>query len=88
MLSRVASALYWIGRHLERGEHVARLLDVLRTSPSTSLSPSANRTGAWCWIFVIEVIVFHKPAMHMTRIASVNFWLRVRPTRTQWCPVS
>lgn len=28
MLSRVASALYWIGRHLERGEHVARLLDV------------------------------------------------------------
>lgn len=28
MLSRVADALFWMSRYLERGEHVARLLDV------------------------------------------------------------
>lgn len=28
MLSRVADALFWMGRYLERAEHVARLLDV------------------------------------------------------------
>src|SRR5713226_6215045 len=28
MLSRVADALFWISRYLERAEHVARLLDV------------------------------------------------------------
>lgn len=28
LLSRVADALYWIGRYLERAEHTARLLDV------------------------------------------------------------
>jgi len=31
LLSRVADALYWIGRYLERAEHVARLLDVHST---------------------------------------------------------
>ncbi len=31
LLSRVADALYWIGRFLERAEHVARLLDVHST---------------------------------------------------------
>jgi uncharacterized alpha-E superfamily protein len=28
LLSRVADALYWIGRYLERAEHIARLVDV------------------------------------------------------------
>jgi uncharacterized alpha-E superfamily protein len=28
LLSRVADALYWIGRYLERAEHVARIIDV------------------------------------------------------------
>jgi uncharacterized alpha-E superfamily protein len=28
MLSRVADALFWMSRYLERGEHIARLLDV------------------------------------------------------------
>ena len=33
MLSRVANELYWIGRHIERAENTARLLDVTyRTS--------------------------------------------------------
>jgi uncharacterized alpha-E superfamily protein len=30
MLSRVADALYWMGRYLERGEHAARVLEVTR----------------------------------------------------------
>ncbi len=30
MLSRVADALFWMGRYLERAEHVARVLDVTR----------------------------------------------------------
>ena len=28
LLSRVADALYWIGRYLERAEHTARIIDV------------------------------------------------------------
>ena len=28
MLSRVADALFWMSRYVERAEHVARLLDV------------------------------------------------------------
>ena len=28
LLSRVADALYWISRYLERAEHTARLIDV------------------------------------------------------------
>ncbi len=31
MLSRVADALFWMGRYLERVEHVARVLDVTRS---------------------------------------------------------
>ena len=30
MLSRVADSLYWMGRYLERAEHMARLLEVTR----------------------------------------------------------
>src|SRR6185369_6316380 len=30
MLSRVADALFWMGRYLERAEHVARVLEVTR----------------------------------------------------------
>jgi uncharacterized alpha-E superfamily protein len=32
MLSRVADALFWIGRYLERAEHGARLLDITLTA--------------------------------------------------------
>jgi uncharacterized alpha-E superfamily protein len=30
MLSRVADALYWMGRYIERGEHTARVLEAMR----------------------------------------------------------
>ena len=29
MLARVADSLYWIGRYVERAEHLCRLTDVL-----------------------------------------------------------
>jgi uncharacterized alpha-E superfamily protein len=32
MLSRVADALFWMGRYLERAEHVARVLEVTRAT--------------------------------------------------------
>lgn len=32
MLARVADSLYWIGRYVERAEHVARLADVMLTA--------------------------------------------------------
>ena len=51
LLSRVADALYWISRYLERAEHVARVIDVRldlgldRRSPATA-GISAARTPA------------------------------------------
>ena len=32
MLSRIAEALYWMGRYLERADDTARLLDVYRSA--------------------------------------------------------
>ena len=39
MLSRTASELYWMSRHLERAENTARMLDVTQTM---SLMPSID----------------------------------------------
>jgi uncharacterized alpha-E superfamily protein len=32
MLARVADSLYWIGRYVERAEHISRLSDVMLTA--------------------------------------------------------
>ncbi|MEX2032683.1 MAG: alpha-E domain-containing protein, partial [Dehalococcoidia bacterium] len=45
MLSRTAENLYWLGRHLERAENLARLADV-NVQASTELLP-AEGTEAW-----------------------------------------
>ncbi len=49
MLSRVADALFWMSRYLERAEHVARLLDVCVPPRARSAGrrhgPDAARTG-------------------------------------------
>src|SRR3954469_15728080 len=42
LLSRVADALYWISRYLERAEHTARVLDVRL---DLGLDRSADRVG-------------------------------------------
>ncbi|HVE49069.1 MAG TPA: alpha-E domain-containing protein [Casimicrobiaceae bacterium] len=55
MLSRVANELYWIGRHVERAENTARLLDV---TYRTSLLPyHLEETGlAWAAPWAVPLI--------------------------------
>ena len=46
MLSRVADALFWMSRYVERAEHVARLLDVwfhLELDLQRRRAPAASR---------------------------------------------
>jgi uncharacterized alpha-E superfamily protein len=60
MLSRVADALFWMGRYLERAEHVARVLDVTRAvlvdidevDPETAKS---QRQGAFAALSLPDV---------------------------------
>ena len=42
MLARVADSLYWIGRYVERAEHVARLADVMLTATLDRAETSAQ----------------------------------------------
>jgi uncharacterized alpha-E superfamily protein len=46
MLSRTASDLYWIGRHVERAENTARLLDV---TYRTSMLPYHQQEAGLAW---------------------------------------
>ena len=49
LLSRVAESLFWLGRHIERAENTARLLDVTyhgRLEPSASEVAGATNTWA------------------------------------------
>ena len=48
MLSRVADALFWMGRYLERAEHTARVLEVTRAIlvDLNEVDPEAAR-GQW-----------------------------------------
>src|SRR5262245_24255764 len=46
LLSRVADALYWISRYLERAEHTARLIDV-----RLDLGLDRRRGGDEAWEF-------------------------------------
>lgn len=49
MLSRVADSLYWMSRHLERAEHVARLLDEnLEGTLDKSPDPTGERWDHLC----------------------------------------
>ncbi|MCX8499385.1 MAG: alpha-E domain-containing protein, partial [Caulobacteraceae bacterium] len=45
MLARVADSLYWMGRYIERAEHVSRLSDVMLTASldATGDAPRAAR---------------------------------------------
>jgi uncharacterized alpha-E superfamily protein len=54
MLSRVANSIYWIGRHVERAESVARFVDVnlqlmldLPPGLSSQWAPLVHITGDW-----------------------------------------
>ena len=43
MLARVADSLYWIGRYVERAEHMCRLSDVM-LSATLDRSEAATRS--------------------------------------------
>lgn len=55
MLSRTAEHLYWLGRHLERAENLARLADV-NVQASTELLATGGAEGADTWDAVIATI--------------------------------
>ena len=42
MLARVADSLYWMGRYIERAEHVSRLSDVMLTASLDRKSTRLN----------------------------------------------
>src|SRR5260221_3057950 len=45
MLARVADSLYWIGRYVERAEHVCRLSDVMLTATLDRSDSAAQIAG-------------------------------------------
>lgn len=78
MLSRVADALFWMSRYLERAEHVARLLDVcfyLELELRGVLSgPHEFQWSALAAILQQIVPPFEGPA-NLTRQAAISNWL-------------
>ena len=46
MLSRTASELYWMSRHLERAENIARMLDVAWNLSLIPFSETVNEEVA------------------------------------------
>lgn len=55
MLSRTAEHLYWLGRHLERADNLARLADV-NVQASTELLATADAGSPQIWDAVIATI--------------------------------
>src|SRR5262245_56160468 len=55
MLSRVADALFWMSRYLERAEHVARLLDV-SFHLDLDLHGVLGESGRWHWTSVGDIL--------------------------------
>ena len=77
MLSRTASELYWMSRHLERAENTARMLDVTQTM---SLMPSIDADHSEL-VAPLTISGTHEP--FLARYGQVNmenllqfFWLR------------
>ena len=54
MLARVADSLYWIGRYVERAEHLARLSDVM-------LNATLDRTEAAHEVALIAIASVGEP---------------------------
>ena len=52
MLSRTADHLYWMARHIERAENMARVLDV---TYNMSLVPNAAESEAALWVTALEI---------------------------------
>ncbi|MCZ6673628.1 MAG: alpha-E domain-containing protein [Verrucomicrobia bacterium] len=53
MLSRVADSLYWMARHIERAENLARLMEVINLS-GLDLALSTDQQVRHYWMPVLE----------------------------------
>ena len=76
MLSRVADALFWMSRYLERAEHVARLLDVcfhleLDLSGMTAAPHELHWTGL---VAILQQVVVPRPDPRSPQ-AAISHWL-------------
>ena len=81
MLSRIAEALYWMGRYLERAENTARLLDVnYYAIAEAPVAPSGRGIVAEQWAPLLAITDSDGPFReHFERAdaASVPTWLTV-----------
>src|SRR5262245_486038 len=76
MLSRVADALFWMTRYLERAEHVARLLDVC-FHPELDLNGAIAGPHALHWTALAAILQQRVPAADEPGRpqAAVSQWL-------------
>lgn len=83
MLSRLADALFWMGRYLERAEHTARLLDVnYHAIAEAPLAPAGRGIVAEQWAPLLAITGSDDAfRTHFDRAdaASVPAWLAVHP---------
>ena len=78
LLSRVADALYWIGRYLERAEHATRVIDVRL---DLGLDRRAEGTG-WDFGRLYESLQYDPPddmPSQFVWITDHAYHLRARP---------
>jgi uncharacterized alpha-E superfamily protein len=76
MLSRVADALFWMSRYVERAEHVARLLDVW-FHLELDLAGAGAAPYAMHWTALAAILQMQPPggAAGMTHQAAISRWL-------------
>jgi uncharacterized alpha-E superfamily protein len=77
MLSRVADALFWMSRYLERAEHVARLLDVC-FHLELDLSGLLSRPHELHWTSLAVILQQIVPPSRSSRFspqAAMTYWL-------------
>ena len=79
LLSRVADALYWISRYLERAEHTARLIDV-RLDLGLDRQPSAD---GWDFerLYAALRLSPRRPTRRPARRRSSTRWSSIRRNR-------
>jgi uncharacterized alpha-E superfamily protein len=77
MLSRVADALFWMSRYLERAEHIARLLDVC-FHLELDLSGLLSRPHELHWTslaVILQQIVPTSRTSHVSPQGAMTYWL-------------
>src|SRR6266403_1635764 len=73
MLSRVADALFWMSRYVERAEHVARLLDVW-FHLELDLSGAGAAPFEMHWTALCAILQQQMPARHGAVPIAVSQW--------------